>query len=215
MRPVRVLLADDHALLRAGIRALLEKMPGIEVIAEAANGRHALALMESQRPDVVLMDLAMPGLNGIEGTAQAARKWPNTPILILSMYADEEHVLQALRVGAAGYLVKDAVPAELELAVRAVTRGEMYLSSAVARYALRARAPAEATSPLERLTPRLREILQLIAEGHTTKEIARILETSPKTVENHRARLMQRLGVNDVASLVRYALQYHLVEAHP
>src|SRR5262245_17501072 len=123
MRPIRVLLTDDHALLRAGVRSLLEKLPGIEVIAEAVNAREALALMERQRPDVVLMDLAMPGLNGIEGTAQASRKCPGARILVLSMHTDEEHVLQALRAGASGYLVKDAVPAELELAVRPAARG--------------------------------------------------------------------------------------------
>ena len=213
MRPVRVLLADDHALLRAGVRALLEKLPGIEVIAEAGNAREALALMEKQPPDVVLMDLAMPELGGIEGAAQAAKKHPGVRILILSMHTDEEHVLRALRAGAAGYLVKDAVPAELELAVRAVARGEMYLSPAVARYAVGAGAAGEgAAGPLDRLTPRLREILQLVAEGHTTKEIARILKTSPKTVENHRARLMQRLGVRDVAGLVRCAIQFGLID---
>ena len=215
MRPIRVLLADDHALLRAGIRSLLEKLPGVEVIAEAVNAREALALMERQRPDVVLMDLTMPGLNGIEGTAQAASKCPGARILILSMHTDEEHVLQALRAGAVGYLVKDSVPAELELAVRAAARGETYLSPAVAKHVVAARAQGsgEEKTALERLTPRLREILQLIAEGHTTKEIARILNTSPKTVENHRARLMQRLHIRDVASLVRYAIQSGMVEA--
>lgn len=216
MKPIRVLLADDHALLRAGVRSLLEKLPGVEVIGEAVNAREALALMEKQRPDVVLMDLAMPGLNGIEGTAQAAARCPGVRILILSMHTDEEHVLQALRAGAAGYLVKDAVPAELELAVRAVARGETFLSPAVAKHVVTARAQGggEEKSSLERLTPRLREVLQLIAEGHTTKEIARILHTSPKTVENHRARLMQRLGVSDVASLVRYAINSGVIESH-
>ena len=215
MRPIRVLLADDHALLRAGIRSLLERLPGIEVIAEAVNAREALALMERQRPDVVLMDLTMPGLNGIEGTAQAASKCPGARILILSMHTDEEHVLQALRAGAVGYLVKDSVPAELELAVRAAARGETYLSPAVAKHvvASRAQGSGEEKTALERLTPRLREILQLIAEGHTTKEIARILNTTPKTVENHRASLMQRLDIRNVASLVRYAIQSGMIEA--
>lgn len=216
MKPIRVLVADDHALLRAGVRALLEKLPGIEVIGEAGNAREALALVEKHRPNLVLMDLSMPGLNGIEGTAQAARKYPDIRILILSMHTDEEHVVQALRAGAAGYLVKDAVPAELELAVRAVARGEAYVSPAVARYAINGKLAAEAgADPLAPLTPRLREILQLIIEGHTTKEIARLLHTSPKTVENHRARLMRRLGVRDVASLVRYALQHGIIHTRP
>ena len=216
MRAIRVLLADDHALLRAGVRALLEKLPGVVVTGEAGNAREALAQVEKQRPDVVLMDLAMPGLNGIDGTAQAARKWPNARVLILSMHADEEHVLQALRAGAAGYLVKDAVPAELELAVRAVARGEMYLSPAVARHAVGGKVPGgEAANPLDRLTPRLREVLQLVAEGHTTKEIAKVLGTSPKTVENHRARLMKRVGVSDVAGLVRCAIQFGLIKPGP
>lgn len=214
MRPIRVLLADDHTLLRAGVRSLLEKLPGVEVIGEAADARAALALLEKQRPDVVLMDLAMPGLNGLEGTARAAAQFPDVRILILSMHADEEHVLRALEAGAAGYLVKDAVPAELELAVRAVARGETYLSPAVAKHVVTARARGVAgPTSLERLTPRLREVLQLVAEGHTTKEIARILNTSPKTVENHRARLMERLDIRDVAGLVRYAIQNGLIDS--
>ncbi len=217
MRPLRVLLADDHALLRAGVRALLEKLPGIEVTGEAGNAREALALMEKQRPDVLLMDLAMPGLNGIEGTTRAVKEFPAVRILILSMHADEEHILRALRAGAAGYLVKDAVPAELELAVRAVGRGETYLSPVVARHVLagRERGTDGEKTAWERLTPRLREVLQLVAEGHTTKGIARILGTSPKTVENHRGRLMRRLGVRDVAGLVRYALEHGLAGPHP
>ena len=187
------------------------------MIAEAVNAREALALMERQRPDVVLMDLTMPGLNGIEGTAQAASKCPGARILILSMHTDEEHVLQALRAGAVGYLVKDSVPAELELAVRAAARGETYLSPAVAKHvvASRAQGSGEEKTALERLTPRLREVLQLIAEGHTTKEIARILNTRPKTVENHRARLMQRLHIREVAGLVRYAIRSGMIEARP
>jgi DNA-binding NarL/FixJ family response regulator len=211
-RPIRVLLADDHALVRAGVRSLLEKLSGVEVIGEAVDAREALTLMERHRPDVVLMDLSMPGLNGLEGTARAVKDYPNTRVLILSMHADEEHVLQALRVGASGYLVKDAVPTELELAVRAVARGETYLSPSVARHVVAGKASGgEEETSLARLTPRLREILQLIAEGHTTKEIARTLGTSPKTVENQRGQLMRRLGIRDLAGLVRYAIQSGLV----
>lgn len=215
IRPTRVLLVDDHALVRAGLRSLLEKLPEVEVVAEAVNAREALALMRKLRPDVVLMDLAMPGLNGLEGTAGVARDYPGVRVLVLSMHADEEHVRQALRAGAAGYLVKDAVPTELELAVRAVARGEMYLSPAVARHAVAARGEGNGEErSLDRLTPRLREILQLIAEGHTTKEIARILGTSRKTVENQRGQLMQRLKMNDLAGLIRYAVEAGLVDSN-
>jgi DNA-binding NarL/FixJ family response regulator len=217
MRPIRVLLADDHHLVRAGVRALLEKMAGIEVIGEAFNAREALALLESQRPDVVLMDLSMPGLNGIDGTVQAAKKYPSARVVILTMHSDEEHVRQALQAGAAGYLVKDAVPAELELAVRAAARGETYLSPAVAEHALMGRGEGDGAGKTarQRLTPRLREVLQLIAEGHSSKEIARILGASPKTVDNHRTRLMRCLGISDIAGLVRYAIHNGLIASGP
>jgi DNA-binding NarL/FixJ family response regulator len=188
-----------------------------QVIGEAVDAREALCLMEKHRPDVVLMDLSMPGLNGLEGTARAAKEHPKSRILILSMHTDEEHVLQALRVGTSGYLVKDAVAHELELAVRAVARRETYLSPAVAKHVIGAKTSSgkEATTSLARLTPRLREILQLIAEGHTTKKIARILGTSPKTVENQRGQLMQRLGARDLTGLVRYAIDSGLIASSP
>lgn len=214
MRLIRVLLTDDQALVRAGIRSLLEKLSGVEVIAEAADAREALVVLKKLRPDLVLMDLNM---NGLEGTAKMAKEHPGIRVLILSAHTDEEHVLQALRVGAAGYLVKDAVPTELELAVRAVARGETYLSPAVAKHVVAGKAASgeEATTSLARLTPRLREILQLIAEGYTTKKIARILGTSQKTVENQRGHLMKRLGIRDLAGLVRYAIQSGLIDSKP
>src|SRR4051794_34040837 len=134
-RLIRILLADDHALVRAGVRSLLEKLPGIEVVAEAIDAREALSLMEEHRPDVVLTDLSMPGLNGLEGTARMSKEHPESRVLILSAHTNEEHVLHALRAGAAGYLVKDTVPTELELAVRAVAQGEVYLSPVVAKHA--------------------------------------------------------------------------------
>ncbi len=214
MTPIRVLLVDDHVLVRAGIRSLLEKHPDIQVLAEAGNAREGLALIEEHHPDVVVMDLAMPDLNGLEGTARSVKQYPRVRLLVLSMYSDEEHVVQALRAGATGYLVKDAIPTELELAVRAVARGQTYLSPVVARYALNRsiQGAEKASTPVDRLTPRLREVLQLVAEGHSTKEIARILKTSPKTVENHRGRLMKRLGIHDLAGLVRYAIQIGLID---
>jgi DNA-binding NarL/FixJ family response regulator len=227
MKTIRVLLAEDHALVRAGFRALLQALADVRVVAEAGDGRAALRLIEEQQPDVVLMDIAMPGLNGLEAAARVAREFPHVRVIILSMHANEEYVLQALRAGAAGYLLKDADTLELELALKTVTRGEVYLSPAVSKHvADYVRRVAEASSasspsaqgageadssPFERLTPRQREILQLIAEGHTTREIARILNVSAKTVETHRARLMEELDIHDVAGLVRFAIRVGLV----
>ncbi|MCX6033001.1 MAG: response regulator transcription factor [Chloroflexi bacterium] len=214
MSTIRVLLAEDHALVRAGFAALLRSLPGIEVVAEAGDGREALRLVETHRPAVVFMDIAMSGLNGLDATAQIVRDFPQARVVILSMHANEEYVLQALRVGAAGYLLKDAGLGELELAVRAVARGETYLSPAVSKHVIAdyvrrtAGAPATAGDPL---TPRQREVLQLIAEGRTVKEIAQILAVSEKTVETHRAQLMARLDIHDIAGLVRYALRAGLV----
>jgi DNA-binding NarL/FixJ family response regulator len=220
MTSIRVLLADDHTLVRAGIRALLQNLGGIQVVAEADDGREALRLIERLRPDVVLMDIAMPGLNGLEAAARATKEFPQVRVIILSMHANEEYVLQALRAGAAGYLLKGARTLELELAVTSVARGEIYLSPAASKhvvldYVQRSGGETsgggwEARSP-ERLTPRQREILQLIAEGHTTKEIAGQLSISVKTVEMHRAQLMDRLGIHDVAGLVRYAIRMGLI----
>ncbi len=217
MKTIRVLLADDHVLVRAGIRSLLEKLTAIQVVAEVGNARDALDLVEQHHPDVLVMDLAMPELNGLEGTARVARKHPAVRVLVLSMHTDAEHVVQALRAGAAGYLVKDAVPAELELAVRAVAAGETYLSPAVARHALAGSSHGgdQSATLLTRLTPRLREVLQLLAEGRSTTEIGLLLHISPKTVENHRTRLMHRLGVRDLPGLVRYAIQFGMIEARP
>ena len=212
-KPIRVLLADDHTLVRAGIRSLLENMVGIEVIAEASDGRDALRLVRAHRPDVVLMDIAMPGLNGLEAAARIAKKFPNVRVVILSMHVNEEYVLQALRAGAAGYMVKGADAAELEIAIRAVARGETYLSPMVSKHVVTdyiQRISGE-TSPLELLTPRQREVLQLIAEGYSTKKIARTLKISVKTVETHRMQLMERLDIHDIAGLVRYAIRVGLV----
>jgi len=213
MKSLRVLLADDHALVRAGFRSLLEKMAGIEVVAETGDGRQALELIKQHRPEVVLMDIAMPGLNGLEAVARAGKEFPTVKAIILSMHANEEYVVQALRAGAAGYLLKEAAVAELELALGAVARGETYLSPRVSkpvidRYLERL---GNQRAPLEQLTPRQREIVQLISEGKSTKEIAFLLKVSVKTVEAHRAQLMQRLGIHDVPGLVRYAMRTGLV----
>jgi DNA-binding NarL/FixJ family response regulator len=213
MNVTRILLADDHTLLRAGIRSLLEKMPGVEVVGEAADGREALNLVKELLPSIVLMDIAMAGLNGLEATARIAKEFPHTRVIILSMHANEEYVLQTLRAGAAGYLLKDAATAELELAIQAVARGDTYLSPAISKRVIEdylGRTTGE-KSPMELLTPRQREILQLIAEGKTTKEMAFVLNVSVKTVETHRTQLMDRLNIHDVPGLVRHAMRMGLV----
>ena len=209
-----MVLVDDHALVRAGLRALLQKLPGVEVVAEAVDGREALVAIKAFKPDVVLMDISMPGLNGLEAAAVATRDYPESRVLILSAHSSEEYVGQALRAGASGYLLKDAATVELELAIMAVARGETYLSPAVSKHVISnyvRRVGGEAGS-LELLTPRQRETLQLVAEGKSTKEIARILHVSVKTIETHRAQLMDRLDIHDVAGLVRFALRVGLVK---
>ena len=213
MPKIRVLLADDHKLFRAGIRSLLQTLDDIEVVAEAGDGREALRLAAAHRPDVVLMDIMMPNLNGMDAAARIAHAYPHTRVIMLSMSADEDSVLKTLRAGAVGYLVKTADPAELELAIRAAMRGEKFLSSAVSEHVVSVclnRLDKEQTS-LERLTPRQREVLQLVAESHTTKDIAKRLEISTKTAEAYRGELMRALDIHDIASLTRYAIRAGLV----
>lgn len=208
MKPIRVLLADDHALLRAGLRALLQQFERVEVVAEANNGREALQLVEQHRPDVVLMDIMMPELNGLEATARAVGKFPNTRVVILSMTAGQEFVLQALQAGAAGYLLKNVEPEELERAIRAVAAGEVHLCSAISKQVVElCLARGGATAGRAALTPRQRDVLQLIAEGGTTKGIAKKLGISVKTAESYRAELMDALDIRDVAGLTRYAIR--------
>ena len=209
--PVRILLAEDHALVRAGIRSLLASVPDLEVVGEAGDGREALAILERIPADVVILDITMPGMNGLEAASRIVERWPATKVIILSMHSNEEYVSRALRAGAAGYLLKDAGTSELETAIRAVVGGKTFLSAAVSR-----RGPAGAGAPqgptaLEALTPRQREVLQLIAEGHSTKGTAAVLGLSVKTVETHRTQLMQRLAIHDVAGLVRYAMRAGLI----
>ena len=212
MSPIRILLAEDHTLVRAGIRALLESLEDVEVVAEASNGREALRLAKAHHPDVLLMDITMKELNGLEAAARLAKEHPAIRVIILSMHADQAYVHQALQAGAAGYLLKGSDLAELELALKAVTRGDTYLSPSVSRdlvgNLLNGKAPA--ANPLDELTPRQREILQLVAEGRTTKEIAHRLDVSIKTVETHRTQLMERLDIHDVAGLVKFAIRVGL-----
>jgi DNA-binding NarL/FixJ family response regulator len=211
--PIRVMLADDHALVRAGIRALLQNVKGIEVIAEAGDGREVLDSIEQYRPDVILMDLTMPGMNGLDAAGRVTKEWSDVRVIILSMHTNEEYVLQALRTGAAGYLLKDAGTAELELAITAVAHGETYLSPPVSKHVISdyvRRVGGESPAPAS-LTPRQHEILKLIAEGHALKEIAQMLSISVKTVETHRSQLMERLDIHDTAGLVRHAIRIGLV----
>jgi DNA-binding NarL/FixJ family response regulator len=209
---IRVLLADDHVLVRAGVRALLERMPGIEVVAEAGDGAEALQLVKSQRPQVVLMDITMPGMNGLEAAARIAREFPHSRVVVFSMHATKQYVLQAFRAGAAGYLLKEAQPEELESAIRTVARGETYVAPSIAGYVVEdVRSRPAAPSGLDRITWRQREILQLIAEGRTTKQMSQRLGIGVRTVETHRADLMDRLNIHDVAGLVRFAVATGLV----
>jgi DNA-binding NarL/FixJ family response regulator len=213
MSALRIVLVENHALVRAGIRSLLEKLADLEVVAEVGDGRAALSVIAQHQPDVVLMDIKMAGLNGLEATTRIMRDLPGVRVVILSMYANEEYVIQALRAGASGYLLKDAGTAELEVAVRAAARGETYLSPAISRRMIQdyLQVVGGEGGALEQLTPRQREVLQLVAEGHSVKEIAQILQVSIKTVETHRAQLMERLDIYDVAGLVRYAIRVGLV----
>jgi DNA-binding NarL/FixJ family response regulator len=213
MKPVRVLLADDHALVRAGLRELLQKLPDVEVVAEAGDGREALSLVRTALPNLVLLDITMKGLTGLEAAERIVKDFPGVKVVMLSMHANEEYVLRSLRAGVSGYIIKDAAIVELELAIKAVVAGETYLSPAISRSVIEnyLNRTGGKSSPLEQLTPRQREILQLIAEGQSTKEIAFTLKLSVKTVETHRAQLMERLEIYDVAGLVRYALRVGLI----
>jgi DNA-binding NarL/FixJ family response regulator len=216
---MRVLLADDHTLVRAGIRALLENLSEVEVVAETGDGREALALIRDKRPQVALVDIAMPGLNGLEIAARAMREALETKIVILSMHGTPAHVAQALRAGVAGYVLKDAAADELPVMLRAVARDETYLSPSVSKHVVhgylgRANTPGVADGePPDVLTARQREILQLVAEGKSTKEVAQVLGLSVKTVEAHRSQIMDRLAIRDLAGLVRYAVRTGLVSS--
>ena len=216
MQPIRILLVEDHALVRAGIRELLNKIEHVTVVGESSTGREALDALQSLPVDIVLMDIAMPDMSGLEALTRIRQLQPSIRVIMLSMYANEEYVLQALRSGAQGYLLKDSGRVELELAIQAVALGQTYLcpvvASHVSAYMRRVDVPVDAPpqrNPL--LTPRQTEILHLIAAGQTTQEIAQSLAISAKTVETHRAQLMQRLGIYDIAGLVRYAVRTGII----
>ena len=210
---LRLIVADDHRLVRAGFCSLLAGNPSIEIVAEAGDGREVLDQVQRHRPDVVLMDIGMPNLNGIDALIRIRDEFPDTKILIVSMYSDEEYIVRALRAGASGYVLKDAAFEELELAVKSVAAGGTFLGPSISRevinHYLSGRGKTE--NLLEQLTSRQREILQLIAEGKSIKEIAHDLEISVKTVETHRTHLMERMQIYDVAGLVREAIRSGLV----
>src|ERR1700731_1150762 len=215
MNVTRVLFAENHPLVRAGIRALLEKIPNVEVIGEANSGREALEMIKSKMPNLVLMDIAMSELGGLEALPRITKDFPGVNVIILSAHANEEYVIRALRSGAVGYMLKDAATAELELAIRSVGEEKTYLSPSISRTVINDYLGriGGSVSPLEQLTPRQREILQLLAEGRNTKEIASDLDISVKTVESHRLQLMERLNIHDVPGLVRYAVRSGLISA--
>lgn len=205
---IRVLIADDHALVRAGIVSLMRGLAGVEVVGEAGSGAEAVAMAARLLPDVVVLDVSMKGLNGLEAAAQIARNGAGTKIVMLSMHTDAAFVQQALSAGASAYLVKDAATEELERALRQVAAGGTYLSDALTRDVVEGfmrRGAGRASDPP--LTPRQQEVLKLLAEGHSTKEIAFNLGLSAKTVESHRAQIQERLGIRDLAGLVRYAIR--------
>jgi len=208
---IRVLLADDHALMREGLRTLLSAEPDFAIVAEVGDGREAVRRAAELKPDVALMDISMPEMNGIEAARIIREKCPGTKVIILSMHASSEHVHRALAAGAAGYLLKDTAGSEVMAAVRAVSAGRRYLDAAIAdSVRLRAANAAAVRGPLESLSSRERQVLQLVAEGKSSMEIARIVHLSPKTVETYRSRLMKKLGVPDVAALVKFAVRHGL-----
>jgi two-component system, NarL family, response regulator NreC len=215
MNPVRILLADDHIVMRNGLRLLLERQPHLQVVGEAADGRQAVALSETANPDVVVMDIAMPNLNGIEATRQIVNRSPRTAIAILSMHSDESYVIRALKAGARAYLLKDSAEADLLAAVRALTEGKSFFSPAISKILvedyMRQLESRGAEDTYDLLTNREREILQLLAEGRTNKEVANMLNLSLYTVETHRTHILQKLNLHSVPELILYAVRKGII----
>jgi DNA-binding NarL/FixJ family response regulator len=211
MNPTRVLLADDHALVRAGIRALIDMIDSVEVVAEAGDASEALRLIEKVRPDVVLLDVTMPGISGFDALKQISTSFPEVRVIVLTMHEAREYAIQALRAGAAGFIPKSAAAADLKQAIETVMQGKTYVSTEAAQRAALTQTD-ETQAPLQKLTARQRQILVMIAEGQSTKQIARNLNISVKTVETHRAQLSERLNIHDVAGLVRFAIRMGLVK---
>ena len=211
MNRIRILLADDHTVVRQGFRAILAQQPDMQIVGEAGNGREVMALAQETTPDVIVMDVAMPELNGIEATRRLMSTLPNTRVLALSMHKDTVYVREMLKAGARGYLLKDSVDQDLLEAVRALSRGGEYISPAV-QSTLTSSWRVQGKTPLDLLTSREREVLQLIAEGKTNKEVAALLQISVFTVDAHRGRIMEKLNVHNVNELVRFAVRNGLVD---
>ena len=215
MTPVRIVLADDHTVMRNGLRLLLERQPHLQVVGEAADGRQAVALSESANPDVVIMDIGMPNLNGIEAARQIVNRNPRTAIAILSMHSDESYVLRALNVGARAYILKESAEDDLIRAVRSVHSGKSFFSPAISRMLLddyvRRLANTGIEDSYDLLTPREKELLQLLAELKTNKEIATLLNLSVHTVETHRGRILQKLNLHGVPELILYAVRKGII----
>jgi len=209
VKQIELLIADDHTLLRDGMRALLESTERIKVVAEANDGIEVMELLKKHQPNIVLMDIGMPRMNGLDATKLITENYSDTRVLILSMHANEEYALRALRAGAAGYILKEARKQELLHAIETVASGGTYLSPKVSQHVIEnyVQSVGANKSPLEKLTPRQRETLKLIAEGRSNREIALMLDLSIKTVETHRTQLMERLDIHDVAGLVRFAIK--------
>ena len=215
MRKLRILLADDHIVMRTGLRALLERQPNLEVVGESENGRQTIELVDSLKPDVVVMDVGMPVLNGIEATKTIATQHPTTAVVILSMHVDESYVMRALKAGARGYLLKDSAPADLISAIQAVSQNKSFFSPKVSRILaedyVRVLKQKGAVDSYDLLTSREREILQLIAEGKANKEVAAALNISPYTVETHRSHILEKLNLHSPAELILYAVRKGII----
>jgi DNA-binding NarL/FixJ family response regulator len=210
---VRVLIADDHGIVRGGLRLLLDRQPDMEVVAEAADGAEAVAAALRERPDVCVLDVSMPKLTGLQATREIKAVAPEIGVLVLSMHDDERYLFEALKAGAGGYVLKKEADTSLVRAVRAVQRGEPFLTGAAQRSLVREWLEDPEAGPSEPLSPREQEVLKLIAEAHTNKEIAAVLHLAEKTVESHRANLLRKLGMRDRVELVRYAIRRGLIEA--
>jgi two-component system response regulator NreC len=215
MKKLRILLADDHTVMRTGLRVLLERQANLEVVGEAENGRDTIQLVASLRPDVVVMDVGMPVLNGIEATKTIVTDHPNIAVVILSMHADESYVMRALKAGARGYLLKDSAPADLLGAIQAVTQNKSFFSPKVSRILaedyVRVLKQKGAVDSYDLLTSREREILQLLAEGKANKEVAAALNISPYTVETHRSHILEKLNLHNPAELILYAVRKGII----
>ena len=214
MKKIKVVVADDHTILRQGIKALLDNQEEIEVVGEAKDGREAIKAIEELSPDVILMDIAMPGLNGLEATRRIKKKFPKTKVVVLTMHTNEEYIFQILNAGADGYLVKETAFQDLISAISSVHRGEAFMSPSISKKVMTdyiQRAQGEERVGFDTLTTREREILQLVAEGNSNKKIAEVLFISPKTVETHRAHIMDKLNIHDRAGLIKYAIRKGMI----